>query len=108
MRERAEKATSGPWEFRPRRGFQSMSDSPATIGFTDAAGYFVMFREGAWMTESDAEYVASWHPAVALAVADWLDMCAADLTGIPGQNITPSPYEAQAITVARAYLGDDA
>lgn len=79
IRERATVATSGPWEFRPRRGFESIGHNPATIGFVGTAGYFVMLREGTWATESDMAYIASWHPAVALAVADWLHTAGADL-----------------------------
>ena len=56
---RVEAATEGPWEFRPRRGFQSLSDNPATIGFTDTAGYFVMMREGTWATEADMTLAAA-------------------------------------------------
>ena len=108
MRERAEAATSGPWEFRPRRGFESMRDNPATIGFLDTAGYFVMLREGTWTTEADMTHVVSWHPAVALAVADWLDAEAAshraDLVGpFPSACCRMS----QARAVARAFLGSD-
>ena len=77
IRAKAEAATPGPWEFRPRRGFESMRDNPATIGFADTAGYFVMLREGTWATEGDMAYIAAMHPAVALAVADWLDGVAA-------------------------------
>lgn len=119
MRERAEKVTTGPWEFRPRRGFQSMNDSPATIGFVDTAGYFVMLREGTWATECDMGYIASWHPAVALAVADWLDTAGADIwahgplcecgTGCDAcDDSLWEPHARDAITVARAYLGESA
>lgn len=101
MRERAEKATSGPWEFRPRRGFQMISDDPATIGFNDDAGYFVMLREGTWATESDMDYVASWHPDVALAVADWLE---ADATVIERHDLDVTV--SKAYDVARRYLGE--
>ena len=98
MRERAQAATPGPWEFRPRRGFESVNENPATIGFRDTAGYFVMLREGTWATEGDMGYIASWHPAVALAVADWLDNAA-----------RLWPYDGQpALAVARAYLGESA
>lgn len=111
MRERAEAATPGPWEFRPRRGFQSVSDSPATIGFVDTAGYFVMLREGMWATENDMSYVASWHPAVALAVADWLDATAAriDAGRDPqhgGRRNHSWRGSREALAVARAYLGE--
>jgi fermentation-respiration switch protein FrsA (DUF1100 family) len=48
--------------------------------------------------EADADHIASWHPTVALAVADWLD---AQARG----SITPSWH---ALMVARAYLGEEA
>lgn len=46
-------------------------------------------------------HVASWHPAVALAVADWLDDAAtlADETG---------RIDRHALAVARAYIGESA
>jgi hypothetical protein len=49
------------------------------------------------MDATVAPHVASWHPAVALAVADWLDAAAK----YPRQS-------SQALAVARAYLGSDA
>lgn len=49
---------------------------------------------------ADAKHIASWRPAVALAVADWLDDAAtlADETG---------RIDRHALAVARAYLGED-
>jgi hypothetical protein len=47
-------------------------------------------------TSSTAEHIASWHPAVALAVADWLEA-----TVLTDAN---APF---ALAVARAYLGSD-
>jgi hypothetical protein len=44
-------------------------------------------------------YLASWHPAVALAVADWLDTTARDV------GTSSLAYHA-AVAVARAYLGE--
>ena len=119
MRERAEAATSGPWEFRPRRGTESMFDNPATIGFVDAAGYFVMLREGTWTTENDMGYIASWHPAVALAVADMLDEAAltVEVMGPWDWDYPEGPMDAtgslrpevrRALAVAQAYLGEAA
>ena len=117
MRERAEAATPGPWEFRPRRGFQSVNENPATIGFLDTAGYFAMLREGTWATENDMGYVASWHPVVALAVADWLRTAAMDIwahgplcecgTGCDtcDDNLW-EPHARRALAVARAYLNE--
>lgn len=53
----------------------------------------------------DAEHIASWHPAVALAVADVLHMAADHLEG--RGNPCDSCVE-QAVVVARAYLGEAA
>ena len=47
-----------------------------------------------------AAHIASWHPAVALAVADWL---ADEAAG--AQTATGQPT-AHALAVARAYLGE--
>ena len=45
-----------------------------------------------------SRYVASWHPGVALAVAEWLEAEAADA------EVFPLRFP-QALAVARAYLG---
>ena len=42
----------------------------------------------------------SWHPTVALAVADWLDACALVT------EIAPDRHKGLALAVARAYLGE--
>jgi hypothetical protein len=47
----------------------------------------------------DRMYIASWHPAVAFAVADWLDAS----TGWTG-----GPRQDAALAVALAYLGEPA
>jgi hypothetical protein len=49
----------------------------------------------------DAAHIASWHPAVALAVADWLDLVADGLTEL---DVRTLPGD-RALAVARAYLG---
>lgn len=54
-----------------------------------------------WDAE-DADHIASWHPTVALAVADWLDGCASVL------EVHHGAVKAPAIRVARAYLGESA
>jgi len=66
-----------------------------------------------------ADYFASWHPAVAVAVADWLDEAAdhleahRDMDALPEGATCPTAREGlecsvlgQALTVARAYLGE--
>lgn len=54
--------------------------------------------------DEDAEHIASWHPAVALAVADWLDRLAGayDFTYLTPDSV---PTMREALAVARAYLG---
>ncbi len=105
MRSRAEKAAaqSGPeWTCRVQVAGYAWLE-PAHIGLH---GY-----------QSTAEHIASWHPAVALAVADWLDAEARKREAIEGFD---RAYGAEpdagilaarandigpALAVARAYLG---
>jgi hypothetical protein len=51
-------------------------------------------------------HIASWHPGVALAVADWLDAAShAPRWRINVVSGAPIGESAQALKVARAYLG---
>ena len=94
MRERAEAATDGGprWEtgpddmHGPARAVVYPADSDSAVAFAGC---------------EDAEHIASWHPAVALAVADWLDRVA-ETSDVVGAE--PSP---DMTAVARAYLGDE-
>ena len=54
-----------------------------------------------------AEHIASWHPAVALAVADWLDSVvdAVDGTRPSGGSTIAIVDERHALTIARTYIG---
>jgi hypothetical protein len=93
MRTRAETASGGPWS----------ADEDDTSAFNEwaiwspSAGHDFALVE----TGHDAEHIASWHPAVALAVADWLDEVHADLSTY---NATTTRAK-HAFAVARAYLG---
>ncbi len=49
-------------------------------------------------TQGDAEHIASWHPDVALAVADWLDDEAEWMEA-------GSSVQGPGLALARAYLG---
>lgn len=62
----------------------------------------------------DAPHIASWHPAVALAVADWLDAEATKVTewrqsqpGKPDIHYSTGKVSKHALAVARAYLGEE-
>ena len=91
MRERAEAATPGGprWETAPHAAphlrfiFPADSDSSITAAPVD-----------------DAEHIASWHPAVALAVADLLDLAATHQVAF-----TPV-VRPHLLAVAHAYLGE--
>lgn len=102
MRERAEGATPGPWEVYsgPRKMYVE------SVAAEDASGNPVPIMQsidrGAF---ADVGHIASWHPVVALAVADWLDdALEAHL------HVRVGNYRSylKAVEVARAYLGDDA
>jgi len=68
------------------------------------------------LDHSDAEHIASWHPAVALAVADLLDKAATlreflerePEPTIFGRPVAPieTAWDKEALAVARAYLGE--
>lgn len=106
MRERAEAATMGTWRVVPING-----DKRADIRTEPELGYD--YRGTAVATAADSEfgavpmrdavYIASLHPAVALALAFALDE-EAGTNFDPPELIDQSPL----VAVARAYLGEDA
>jgi hypothetical protein len=59
-----------------------------------------------WVCDSQsgeaAEHIASWHPDVALAVADWLD---AEAGSVEFDGGRPDLLSVQSLAVARAFLG---
>lgn len=62
-----------------------------------------------WTSQSRAEHIAAWHPAVALAVADWLDETARELdevTAFHGGDYEPGPHFQSALSVACTFLGE--
>lgn len=63
MRERAEAATPGPWSAVPR----------TTTHNVQGHGRSVVVTPQTRVSMSNTAHIASWHPSVALAVADWLD-----------------------------------
>ena len=109
MRANAEGCIPGPW----RVEMDEDSGQQYVVGARDIA------EVHEWSTGlRNPEHIASWHPAVALAVANWLDDTAriadeqsaiATSAGIP---ITADEYvnanDKAALAVARAYLGADA
>jgi hypothetical protein len=90
MRERAEAATPGPWigEYSGHTGHVVMdAESTSALDHVASCSHY--------RAAFDSEHIASWHPTVALAVADLLDVIATwDWVADP-----------EALAVARAYLG---
>ena len=99
MRKRAEKAQCDGMSASPWRVGEA-GDCGCCEKVTDAAGSMI-----ASVDDRQSAHIASWHPAMALAVADWLDAAArvAELTEAQGARLHP---EAHAFKVARAYLGE--
>lgn len=98
MRERAEAATPGPWErvTHPRFGPQGAVRTPN--GDLNISAYTEPYR-----SSEDALHIASWHPTVALAVADWLDH---EAGYVEAHQASPDGTTKHALDVARAYLGE--
>lgn len=110
MRERAEAATPGPWHVC--EGDEHEGDwadervsgpGHEPIAALDSADYESDPDEPS--AENDAVHIASWHPAVALAVADWLDRAADLYAANPYDDRFPGSETARALAIARAYLG---
>lgn len=95
MRELAQAATSGPWVGH-RIGLMG---GRVGVVVSQPHGAFVMVDRDNEARTEDAAHLAAWHPAVALAVADWLDVTARD-TG------TSSLAYHAALAVARVFLGE--
>ena len=103
MRERAEAASPSPWSrhrFFWKVGSTRGLPDEYWVSIEDSEGVLACMPEEASASKPNAEYIASWHPAVALAVADWLDLCAEH------HDELPCPAMDHAATVARAYLGE--
>lgn len=112
MRERAGKATPGPWAWEPTGDkdsswavglVQDEQSEQALAGRLDHGQGIVIdgVCESIDGRLADAEHIASWHPGVALAIADWLDVEGAILE----RRMSTESVEVPALRVARAYLG---
>lgn len=111
MRANAEAATEGPWT----TSLVWSPDSHATSGIYSAAHpagstaseVVASGRRGAKgfggiRNPRDARHIGCWQPAVALAVADWLDL-EASMAEKRGDN-SPEGHTFHALAVARAYI----
>ena len=82
MRERAEAATPGPWECAGggdiTHGLQVVEGGIRRADWVASVDTGDGDLAAAGTDESNALHIASWHPLVAPAVADWLDEAAGE------------------------------
>lgn len=107
MRERAEAATPSPWravgdQLRATAADALIEDNILVAYATGHDHRLGIKKSGA---APDAEHAASWHPDVALAVADWLDLTA-DFEPQWAISRGLQPVAQRALAVARTYLGE--
>jgi hypothetical protein len=120
MRERAEAAGVQPWEPNDALTRNPLSESGATYIRHEVRG---PHKGDDWpfIAEANATqyavHIASWHPTVALAVADWLDQEAEAFDAHMARQADPKrrfntlwlelsrQRHEHALAVARAYLG---
>lgn len=109
MRERAEAATPGPWRdsyVDGNRYAALVADKPHPDRPKPSAGGWAWDEDyggcvvGESLMAGDRAHIASWHPILAVAIADWLND---EAVGAQTPDGAPT---AHAIAVARAYLGE--
>lgn len=108
MRERAGAANPGPWlsliEGRDHRGGDDFiltgTTEPGGDGRGEDVYVTVRGRDYNQLWNEDQDHIASWHPLVALAVADWLEASAKAREG------TSANTASYALKIALAYLGE--
>ena len=111
MRERAEAATPGPWRVGAE-GSEGSRVNPAT-GDKREDSHWIASVNGRVQPEDgrNAEHIASWHPAIALAVADLIDELLRSLSvfGEPADDdpLWQKPTASTVVRLSRAYLGND-
>ena len=106
IRERADLPyVKGEWEVVGNGGIHKRSSSPRIHHPWLASTCVNLHNEDdeREVNQAVAEHIASWHPAVALAVADWLDEVARqkEIGGVVDTRMSN-----RALAVARAYLGE--
>lgn len=105
MRAKAEKATPGRWKLW---GMAVMADQDGTSNVDTAVPVCATYStdaESGRLRTYDADHIAGMHPAVALAVADWLDAAADGLSPERMSLSEAGPYAQGALAVAATYLG---
>lgn len=102
MRERAEAATPGPWSLKA----DYLDTVTGEGGDTYVSAPLMEVVAGVYDDDmGNAEHIASWPPAVALAVADLLNDTALLLESTHPVPACDLLYDGNALKVARTYLG---
>jgi hypothetical protein len=103
MRQRAEAAKPSPW------GSGLMGVWSEETGYIASSVHEHNPCKEAIIDGADRVHIASWHPAVARAVADWLEATAAENDAPEGSALAFANFctadALAAVEVARAYLG---
>lgn len=102
LRERAEAATPGPWTFKDPFISASTPDGEDCVvtAADDGAGAM-----GGIVYVPDGRYIATMHPGVTLAVAEWLDLVAEVFPGSGSQTWDELAEAFPFLRVADAILG---
>lgn len=111
MRERAQAATPGRWGVFGMTVLAS-TDGTSNVDTAVEVAQALTVDDAGRPRTWDADHIRSWHPAVALAVADWLDAEVEGIEfalsiGMTEQQIADSNMGSSALAVADAYLGTD-
>ena len=106
LREQANAATPGPWQHMCIGSEGCLVLRKTGTIRERGRGRVARFGQKDWQADhADAEFVAGMSPAVALALADWLDNEAVNAPG-PGEVYLRGGRDAYALAVACAYLGE--
>lgn len=100
LRERAEKATPGPWIVQEHDGQANVlaASVPVAMDSDEYYGY------GA-CSPANAQYLVAVHPGVALALADWLDLMVHGVVAVGTEAALQTVDFYKALAVAEAILG---
>ncbi len=96
MRERADAATEGPWRCDPEHKRDSRPADCYDVIDSDT------FPVVGSIEHADAAHIASWQPAIAIRIHDWLLRVADDAVR---DNYEPDEFES-AVDIAALYLGE--
>lgn len=98
LRERAGATEPGPWEVRRGGLIARASTSPRLVWPPHASADGQYWEDERERNDATATYIATVHPGVALALADWLDDTATEVA-------SGATYSQDALRLADLILG---